>query len=1302
MMILKPKQALNKAYLKVKPTRDQIKLFKDNLIKLIDEVNLDKREELHKNDFSDFLKDTYYKTSNYINIKDTIDLVVHSSIDPQSPVSILIEAKSPTNTTEMISTNSINTKSMQELILYYLRERISNNNLNLKHLIITNRYEWFIFDAALFEKLFAQNKQLVKQFNDFEDKALSVTKTKDFYSEIAKPVIEAIKDKIQYTYFDIREYKKHLEKNTLENDSKLIPLYKIFSPEHLLKLPIANDNNSLDKSFYSELLHIIGLEESKQGSKKIITRKSIGKRDSGSLLENCITELDNGDKLNSITNIEHYGATKEESLFNVALELVIIWINRILFLKLLEGQLISFNKDIDSYAFLNSKIIKGYDDLNNLFFGVLAKQQNERSENNKKLFAKIPYLNSSLFDPQSEALEKSCFAISSLNYNRTLTIDTKTVLKDRAGKRLTGEKNTLEYLFEFLNSYNFASDSSDEIQEDSKTIINAAVLGLIFEKINGYKDGSFYTPSFITMYMCRETIRRAVVDKFNKAKSWNCLSFDELYNKIEDRNEANNLINSITICDPAVGSGHFLVSALNEIIAIKSELRILLDNDGKRLKEYQIEIVNDELIVTDEEGDLFVYNPNSNESQRVQMALFHEKQTIIENCLFGVDINPNSVKICRLRLWIELLKNTYYKNKENHELETLPNIDINIKCGNSLISRNELHGNLAPILENLKHDGNNQPITVDYYRRAVLSYKQAKTKDERGKFEKLINKIKQEFSIGLYQASLFDEDSNKKLEMEAFYNKQIAFEWRFEFPEVLADDGEYKGFDVVIGNPPYISNKEIHPKHKEFYQNKYNLSDDLYNYFFTLSFTIAATNGYSTLITSNTFMTINSKINIRQLLQSKQLIEFIPIKNCFDEAAVEPIIVLCQNSENNINYNFDYIDLRQSEFNPSENRYKIDIDTYKNTPNQVFFTPTKYNLQVYDKYIAQTKCLLDTWWDKIRTSAEITRNEVELNQYRENLKAGDLTVLGLVTDGGQGLATGENSKYVAVREDTQEANQVRETRLIKLTELNNRLNTNYSIDGLSEIEIRVLFEDIKSTHGRKVFGQGYIYSIALLDEIADINLLSDDEKLNGINSSKSFVAYDKGDKDGNKWYVETPFVINWNRDNVTYLKANSGKHGQGMPVVRNPQFYFKEGFSWNNILNPNSEYIKARIKEKSINDVGGMSIYPYSDMISAKYIVVLLNSYFMFEYLRDIINNTVNLQINDFRQLPIIIPTTEQLQEFETVFDDAVSIRKDEINNTITAEQAKIKLSVIQSKVDEMVYKLYDLTPEEIAIIEGN
>ncbi len=143
------------------------------------------------------------------------------------------------------------------------------------------------------------------------------------------------------------------------------------------------------------------------------------------------------------------------------------------------------------------------------------------------------------------------------------------------------------------------------------------MLGLIFEKINGYKDGSFFTPGFVTMYMCRETLRRAVVQKFNRlvaiAKGdaedapQRYATLDDVYNAIGrdvEREIANDIINSLTICDPAVGSGHFLVSALNEIIAIKSELRILVDGEGRLLRDVEVEVVNDELIVT-EDGRLF-------------------------------------------------------------------------------------------------------------------------------------------------------------------------------------------------------------------------------------------------------------------------------------------------------------------------------------------------------------------------------------------------------------------------------------------------------------------------------------------------------------------------------------------------------------------------------------------------------------------------------------------------------------------------------------------------------------------------
>ncbi|HRP39617.1 MAG TPA: hypothetical protein PLM55_08040, partial [Chitinophagales bacterium] len=655
---MKPRKALNKAFLKVKPNRTEIEGFKTNLITLLDRTNDTESEEFHKNLISDFLKDTYYKQNHFINTKGRNDLVIHNGQNANSTVGVILEAKKPTNKSEMITTKKLNVKAFQELVLYYLRERITHKNLEVKHLVATNINEWFIFDATLFDRLFAQNKNLVKQFNDFEGGRLADTKTDFFYKEIAEPFIDSIPSEIEFTYFNIQDYQKPLRNTNKEDDNSLIALFKLLSPEHLLKLPFANDSNNLDKRFYSELLHIIGLNETKEGSKKIIERNKAGERNTGTILEDAIIQLDSLDKLNRLEKPSQFGNTKDEKLFNVALELSITWINRILFLKLLEAQLINYHKGDKSYSFLNFEKIKNYDDLNSLFFQVLARKYDARNEDVKKAFEKTPYLNSSLFEPTD--IEQVTLFISNLKDEKTIPIFSQTVLKDQQGKKRTGNISTLQYLFEFLDAYDFGAEGGEEIQEDNKTLINASVLGLIFEKINGYKDGSFFTPGFITMYMCRETIRKAVVQKFNESKKWNCTTLEELYDKIEDRKEANNIVNSIKICDPAVGSGHFLVSALNEMIAVKNDLKILQDRDGKRLKEYQVEVVNDELIVTDEEGELFEYNPSNKESQRIQETLFHEKQTIIENCLFGVDINSNSVKICRLRLWIELLKNAYY------------------------------------------------------------------------------------------------------------------------------------------------------------------------------------------------------------------------------------------------------------------------------------------------------------------------------------------------------------------------------------------------------------------------------------------------------------------------------------------------------------------------------------------------------------------------------------------------------------------------------------------------------------------
>ena len=934
--ILKPRKALNKAFLKVKPNRTEIESFKTNLTQLLDSTNDTESEEFHKNLVIDFLKKTYYDPNHFVNTKGRNDLVIHNGDKAASTVGVIIEAKKPTNKSEMLTKDKINAKAFQELVLYYLRERITLKNIEIKYLIATNINEWFIFDATIFDRLFAQNKNLVKQFNDFEGGRLADTKTDFFYKQIAEPFISEIKQYVEFTYFDIREFEKPLRNDDKKDDNKLIALFKLLSPEHLLKLPFTNDSNSLDKRFYGELLHIIGLTETKDGSKKIIERNKEGERNTGSFLENAIIQLDSLDKISRLGNPSQFGATLQERLFSVGLELSITWINRILFLKLLEAQLVTYHKGAKSFEFLSTEKIKDYDDLNSLFFQVLARKQNERNEDVKTAFSKVPYLNSSLFEPTE--IEHSTLFISQLRNDKAIPLYSQTVLKDDKGKTRTGEINPLEYLFAFLSAYDFTSEGSEEIQEDNKTLINASVLGLIFEKINGYKDGSFFTPGFITMYMCRETIRKSVIQKFNETKGWNCTDINSLYDKIEDRSEANKIVNDIKICDPAVGSGHFLVSALNEMIAIKSDLKILQDRDGRRLKEYHFEVVNDELIVTDEDGELFEYNPTNKESQRIQETLFHEKQTIIENCLFGVDINPNSVKICRLRLWIELLKNAYYKNET--ELETLPNIDINIKCGNSLISRFALDADLKQALRKSA-----SKWTIDGYRIAVDIYRNAQSKEQKREMERLIIEIKTNFRSEisandpkvkkLYklngelfqmtnQGQLFEMSKkektewNKKVtkltedirnletEIEEIKSNKIyenAFEWRFEFPEVLDDNGDFVGFDVVIGNPPYLVikggryNTGDYPSEAIVYiRNNYQTGQqqiNTYTLFFELSKNITTQNGLTTLIVPNTFLANEYSVALRNFILSHfGVLEIYNAGSVFEDAGVETVVIV--------------------------------------------------------------------------------------------------------------------------------------------------------------------------------------------------------------------------------------------------------------------------------------------------------------------------------------------------------------------------------------------------------------------------
>ena len=298
-------KSLSKAYHQVSIDKQSFDSFKKQLEILYRQIATIDTEEKIKGDLMDFLKLTFYGQNYKVSPNGRIDCAIHLGNSIESPVGVIIEVKMPTNASEMITRDNLNKKALQELLLYYLRERVEKKNIQLKQLIVTNIHEFFIFDAQEFERAFYSNKKFLKKFSEFSEGVLTSDKTNFFYKEIAAEAIESVKDSLSYSWFDIRKYKTTLDSG---NDKRLIELYKIFSPEHLLKKRSRNDSNSLNTKFYSELLYIIGLEEieDKESHKRIITRKNAGSRNPASILENTITILSIGinhqlDKQDSIS-----------------------------------------------------------------------------------------------------------------------------------------------------------------------------------------------------------------------------------------------------------------------------------------------------------------------------------------------------------------------------------------------------------------------------------------------------------------------------------------------------------------------------------------------------------------------------------------------------------------------------------------------------------------------------------------------------------------------------------------------------------------------------------------------------------------------------------------------------------------------------------------------------------------------------------------------------------------------------------------------------------------------------------------
>ncbi|GAA7129893.1 class I SAM-dependent DNA methyltransferase [Helicobacter pylori] len=861
------------------PSKEQLEAFKTAFDAFL-ETNPQENEN-HQNDaFNDLLKGVFkYKVKPTKRIDSAI-------LNDNDKVEVIIEFKALKNPNEFIKKGDLNVKALHESLFYYLIERKNGNN-NLKHLILATIKELYIIDANEFE-IFNKDKEIENAFKDCHDKKGNDPRTKAFYDACQKRLNELDRS-LKYHHIPLKK----------EN---LALIYQALSPNFLLKIPKYSDANTLNKDFYEELLYILGLEEQNEKGKTLIKP---------SRTQNSL----------SYALKEQYKNLDDEEV----MALLIAWNNRILFLRLLESLLISFNHF--EKPFLTTENFKDFNDLNTLFFEVLAKKNSERSQDTKenKILGKIPYLNSSLFDKMP--LELKGYEIRFLE-NKKLELYQNSVLKKHEEYQKQKDWTLLKYLFEFLRVYDFTTtpkDIKDNQNKSESRLINPSVLGLVFEKLNGYKEGSFYTPSFITSYMCKESIESIVLDKFNQTYNIECEKLTELKNYLQNsykegkRKEYLNTLLTLRICDPAVGSGHFLVSALNEMVLIAYKLGLIAS-----LYRHELKLENDEIIIHTPEDKVFNYTIPHSENDphhQIQKELFNLKKDIIENCLFGVDINPNSCEITKLRLWIELLKYSYYifeEGKNTNNLETLPNIDINIKCANSLISRFNLNDDLKKI-PNIKKK-------IQEYKDLVAQYKDPNPLYPLNK-QDLINKIqdlKNTFSLTLkdpktkaelekaiekhitnYNDFALDDKSlltglnyfipslfgtpklSPKEEEEAFASygriralrKKLddalsggeyhnAFEWRFEFPEVLDDEGNFLGFDCIIGNPPYMQVKKglyssiFYP----FSEGKDIGKQNTYKVFIELGFNLVRQKGLISFITQSSIMCDCSAQFTRELL----------------------------------------------------------------------------------------------------------------------------------------------------------------------------------------------------------------------------------------------------------------------------------------------------------------------------------------------------------------------------------------------------------------------------------------------------
>ena len=866
------------------------------------------------------------------------------------------------------------------------------------------------------------------------------------------------------------------------------------------------------------------------------------------------------------------------------------------------------SKLVDNYA-NNNRLLS--DVLEPLFFKTLNEKRNgDIADSILGENIKIPYLNGGLFD--KDRIDE-------------LDIDFPYVY--------------FKELMDFFSQYNFTIDENDP--DDSEVGIDPEMLGHIFENLlEDNKDkGAFYTPKEIVQYMCRQSVIQYL--KTHEPSEQYADAIEQLINDgvvnpiLQSKSIAarfTQLLKDVKVCDPAIGSGAFPMGILYVLYHTIHHLHSHAEPHG---------------------------NFDSTQTKR----------DIIQNNIFGVDIEQGAVDIARLRFWLALVVDA-------DEPQPLPNLDYKITCGNSQIYRYALDMPIADVFEEYNRVGKENArkekttwskFTLEDYKKLIVGYTEEHT-DKVGLRTK-INDIKNCFKTTLAQGDIrqrqlaeqrvyeyeaiplfgkrkAEEDpvgyaaAKSKLnklrekEHEILNNKKYekSFEWRFEYPQLLDDKGAFIGFDIIIANPPYIKEGRMSKTFFESYKDSpyYKGKMDIWYIFACNGLDLLSPNGILCFIATNNWTTSfgASKLRDKVIKETRicNIVDFGAVM-MFDSASIQTMIMMFQKDRITDDYTFDYRKLTAYKATEKEAIAILD-PSYKTYEQAECYTPVIRRSNFYDKNItfSQSDDVLDKIYNvknNIFLFEEELTNGIHPHYDFINKKLSEKYGLP-IGDGIFGLSKSEVER-LKLSED--------EVKLIKPYYNSSDNVARYTV-GTTDLSIIYTPSTFKNPRSM----DSYPHLKAHLDKFKDV--ISSDNKPYGLHRAR----------------VESFFV----GEKIVALRKCAGR-----PI-----------FAYANGLN----YMSATFYVIKTNRV------------NMKYLTGLLNSKLVEFWLKNkgkMQGANYQLDKEPLQQIPIAIPSNKMQEAIIKLVGEIIALKK---TNHDT--------SSLERQIDAIVYDIYGLTDAEIKIIE--